>query len=132
MDAQLRELLSHLLQADLLALVQRLIKSLPMKYLDAQDYFLTELPPRRLAQRIIKGLDIVVRCALFFGDDPLGDLAQVLESIVAMLAPGHYVVRTLSMNPVELDQKPDLRPFFHDKILGPDVVTNLVLLDQRF
>jgi hypothetical protein len=60
MYAQLRKLLSHLSQARLLTLVYRVIKSLPMEDLDAQDYFLPELAPRRLAQRIIKGLNIVV------------------------------------------------------------------------
>ena len=70
----------------------------------AKDHLESKPTLRRFAQRIIKRLNVVVRSALFFRHDPLGDLAQILERTVAMLASREYLVRVrvVSVSSVEL------------------------------
>jgi hypothetical protein len=103
-DPKFFELLSHLFQAHLFTLIHRLIKSVPMQDPHAKNHLESKPALRRFAQRIIKGLNVVVGSALLFRHDPLGDLAQILERTVAMLASREYLVRVrvVSVSTVDL------------------------------
>ena len=119
------------LQTYLFTFINRLLKSVPMKDPHVKDYFESKITFRRLAQRIVKGLKVIVRSAFFFRRDPLGDFAQILERTVAMLASGQYVVCVDSMNSVELQKETDLRHLvFYNQAFRPHLVTNSVFLNK--
>jgi len=85
--AKFPELRLHLLQAKFFALIHRLIKSVPMQNLHAQNHFWAKSAFGCFPECSIKGLNLVAGRARFLGFDPLGDLLQVVERLMTLWAP---------------------------------------------
>src|SRR5262249_42467936 len=123
--------MSYLFQTILLALIQRLINSLPMEDLHRQNHFEPGVTFTNHMECMIEGLDFVAGRAPFLRLDPFCDAAQVFVYAIAVFAARSFRFSTALMSAAKLQLETNLHALsVHDQLLWPDLEANLMFLND--